>query len=61
MRYSERQLEDIDDRILTISMAAESIKDELRKNHYAADKEYAFGYELDLIVSEAIKLEMDLR
>lgn len=60
MRYTERQLEDIDDRVFTISMAADDIKKELREKKYAAEEEYTFNDDLDLIISEAIKLKMDL-
>lgn len=60
MRYSERQLEDIEDRIWRISMSAKVIEDELRKKKFAADEDYSFVEDLDLIISEAIKLKMDL-
>lgn len=60
MRYSERQLEDISDRISTISMAIDGIEKELRRKKFAADEEYLFADDLNLMISEAIKLKMDL-
>ena len=60
MRYSERQIEDISDRIFTISMTADKIEKELRRKKFAADEEYSFAEDLDSIISEAIKLKMDL-
>jgi hypothetical protein len=60
MRYTEEQLDDIVDRISRISITAQSIEQELRNKNYAADEEYAFAEDLDLIVREAMKLELDM-
>jgi hypothetical protein len=41
-------------------MAVDGIEKELRRKKFAADEEYLFADDLNLIISEAIKLKMDL-